>query len=192
MDLVQWENKIQSQLRLSFQAILNMYPLWQVSYDTQLSNGSNAPRDPTWKPSWLKDMAVNIQMQCELHLQGSHTTFWMEYEHVDYIMDLVHMTQLNSRSGTLRKVGRLLLFQISYMLLRTLEKHKKSERSFMFNSVQTFPDSKRLHLHSASSFNHPSSKAFRKASSECVKEVCARTTHIKAILAWCVCVWTFR
>ena len=60
-------------------------------------------------------MGINIQMQCELHLQGSHAIFWIEYSHVDYVIDLGHMTQLNCRTGTLRKVRRLLLYRISYL-----------------------------------------------------------------------------
>ena len=107
-----------------------MYPLWQVSYDTQVSNGSNAPRDPFWKQSWWKDMDISIQMQCELHLQGSHMSFWMECMQVDYIMDIVHMTQLNTRSGTLRKVRRLLIFQISVIPAEYIEDALKSQSPF--------------------------------------------------------------
>ena len=68
-----------------------MHPLWQVSYDIQVSNGPNAPGDPTWRPTWWKDMCITIQMQCELDLQGSHAAFWVVFNDVDYIMDLVHI-----------------------------------------------------------------------------------------------------
>ena len=92
-----------------------MFPLWQVSYDVQNSNGSTIPNDMSWHPTWWKDMNIIVQYECELHLQNTHSKFWMEYNQTDYIMDLVQMTQLNTRTGTLRKMRRLLISQLSYV-----------------------------------------------------------------------------
>ena len=98
---------------LETQEVDAMFPLWQVSYDIQISNGSSVPNDMSWHPTWWKDCHISVQYQCELQLQNTRSKFWMEYNQTDYIMDLVQMTQLNTRTGTLRKMRRLLIHQLS-------------------------------------------------------------------------------
>ena len=90
-----------------------MFPLWQVSFDTQPSNGSTHwPWTPTDNQKWWADCNIQMQILREKELNRSKGYFTAEFKGTVYVIDLVSMTQLNTYKGVLRKLRRLPLYHL--------------------------------------------------------------------------------
>ena len=86
----------------------NMFPIWQLGHDVIPSNGSTSHKQLRPRPSgWWLDMDIDVQMQCEKAISKSCRTVHFRYKFTDYLIDIESMTQLNLKSGTLRRIRRL-------------------------------------------------------------------------------------
>ena len=84
-------------------------PLWQVSYEKSVSNGSTHFAD--WqrkKNKWWMDMHIRLQAACENQLGNSSSCIDVEFNGIQYVLNIENMTQLNTDNGSLRKIRRLL------------------------------------------------------------------------------------
>ena len=87
-----------------------MYPVWQIGQDKVASNGSTTHKLLLYRPTeWWMDMNIEIQLRCELALSQSDRVFQVRFQGMDYIVDVESMTQLNLKTGALRRIRRRVL-----------------------------------------------------------------------------------
>lgn len=90
-----------------------MYPVWQVSQVKVRSNGSTYDSLLLGHPGdWWLDMDIELQETCELALSSSKRVVQICFQDMSYIYDLESMTQLNLKSGTLRRIRRRVLLEL--------------------------------------------------------------------------------
>lgn len=121
-----------------------MFPIWQVSYDTQPSNGSTVWRSRTTSTSskgperqWWMDCAIEMQFLCEEQLHKSKGYFSVLFMETVYLVDLKHMTQLNLEKGIMRKLRRLVLAELQNgcFKLGHIEKEDLTERAHKLRRI---------------------------------------------------------
>ena len=96
-----------------------MFPIWQFSFDIQQSNGSTVWRSSSTSSSskyperpWWRDCAIEMQFLCEEQLNKSKGLFSVYFMDTVYLIDLKHMTQLNTKKGIMRRLRRLVLAEL--------------------------------------------------------------------------------
>ena len=95
----------------SFQ--LKMYPVWQFSQVKVKSNGSTYDSLLLAHPGdWWMDMDIQLQETCEVALSKSSQIVQICFQGMNYIYDLESMTQLNLKSGALRRIRRRVLVEL--------------------------------------------------------------------------------
>ena len=89
------------------------FPHWQVSFLTIASNGSLHHAQFGSSPSlWWMDMNIDMQRTCEQALGTSRDIIHLEFKGVDYLISFSNMTQLNLKTGSLRRIRRRLLLHL--------------------------------------------------------------------------------
>ena len=113
-----------------------MFPLWQVSFDTKPSNGSthwpaSNERDNNTPNKWWMDCNIEMQFLCEAQLNNPKSSFSVLFKGTVYLIDLEHMTQLNTYKGCLRKLRRMTLDQLQNGCIKIghVEKDDMCERA---------------------------------------------------------------
>ena len=91
----------------------SMIPFWQVSCGKTSSNGSTHPSQlKDVQVLWWLDMDIQLQLECEKGLHTSSSIVQVYFQHMDYVINLEHMTQLNMKTGALRRIRRRLLAEL--------------------------------------------------------------------------------
>ena len=93
-----------------YKSMILYCPIWQVSYDKTRSNGStHFAEGQTADNKWWMDMNIVLQEACEHLLESSSSRIEVEFNGIQYVMDIESMTQLNTYNGSLRRIRRLLM-----------------------------------------------------------------------------------
>ena len=91
-------------------SVSSMFPVWQVCQTKASSNGSSSAEPLKHLSSdWWMDMNVNLQKTCELTLASPQRVVLTKYQGMEYIVDLESMTQVNLKSGAIRRIRRIAL-----------------------------------------------------------------------------------
>ena len=97
----------------SNKGIMPAFPHWQVSFHTVASNGSLHRDQFGNTPSlWWMDMNIDMQLTCEEALGMSRDVIQLELKGAAYLISFSNMTQLNLKTGSLRRIRRRLLLHL--------------------------------------------------------------------------------
>ena len=91
-----------------------MFPLWQVSFQTYPCNGCSDFPANLHTRTWWMDMDIEMQLQCELLISEGIPRKDYCWKNVIYVLDVASMTQLNIKSGALRRLRRRILSQLPW------------------------------------------------------------------------------